>query len=109
MTAMQMALAFQAAMIAVMFAQRMWGSTGVYTGATVLGLTDVDALTVSMSRQEASLATNVAAHAIVIGVLANTILKLAVATIVGRAAYRRRTAAGLAALAASIAVGLLVA
>jgi uncharacterized membrane protein (DUF4010 family) len=109
MTAMQMALAFQAAMIAVTFAQRLWGSTGVYTGATVLGLTDVDALTVSMSRQQASLATNVAAHAIVIGVLTNTILKLAVATIVGRAAYRRRTAVGLAALAASTAVGLLVA
>jgi uncharacterized membrane protein (DUF4010 family) len=109
MTAMQMALAFQAAMIAVTFAQRLWGSTGVYTGATILGLTDVDALTVSMSRQQASLATNVAAHAIVVGVLTNTILKLAVATIVGRAAYRRRTAVGLAALAASTAVGLLVA
>ncbi len=34
---------------------------------------------------------------------------LAVATTVGRAAYRRRTAAGLAALAASTAVGLLFA
>jgi uncharacterized membrane protein (DUF4010 family) len=109
MTAMQMALAFQAAMLAVLFAQRIWGNTGVYAGATILGLTDVDALTVSMSRQQASLATSVAAHAIVIGVLTNTILKLAVATIVGRSAYRRRTAAGLVALAASTAVGLLVA
>lgn len=109
MTAIQMALAFQAAMLAVIFAQRLWGSTGVYTGATILGLTDVDALTVSMSRQEASLATTVAAHAIAIGILTNTVLKLAVATIVGRAAYRRRTAAGLAALAASTAVGLLFA
>ncbi len=109
MTAIQMALAFQAAMLAVMFAQRLWGSTGVYTGATVLGLTDVDALTVSMSRQEASLAATIAAHAIAIGILANTMLKLAVATTVGRAAYRRRTVAGLAALAASTALGLLVA
>ena len=109
MTAIQMAVAFQAAMIAVMFTQRLWGNTGVYSGATILGLTDVDALTVSMSRQEAGLATNVAAHAVAIGVLANTILKLAVATTVGRAAYRRRTAAGLAALAASTAVGILVA
>jgi uncharacterized membrane protein (DUF4010 family) len=109
MTAIQMAVAFQAAMLAVMFTQRLWGNTGVYSGAAILGLTDVDALTVSMSRQEASLATNVAAHAIAIGVLTNTILKLAVATTVGRAAYRRRTAAGLAALAASTAVGILVA
>jgi len=109
MTAIQMALAFQAAMLAVMFARQLWGSTGVYTGATILGLTDVDALTVSMSRQETSLATTVAAHAIAIGILTNTILKLAVATSIGRAAYRRRTAAGLAALAASTAVGLLFA
>jgi uncharacterized membrane protein (DUF4010 family) len=109
MTAIQMAIAFQAAMLAVMFTQRLWGSTGVYSGAAILGLTDVDALTVSMSRQEASLATTVGAHAIGIGVLANTILKLAVATTVGRAAYRRRTAAGLAALAASTAIGLLFA
>jgi uncharacterized membrane protein (DUF4010 family) len=109
MTAIQMAIAFQAAMLAVMFTQRLWGSTGVYSGAAILGLTDVDALTVSMSRQEASLATTVGAHAIAIGVLANTILKLAVATTVGRAAYRRRTAAGLAALAASTAIGLLFA
>jgi uncharacterized membrane protein (DUF4010 family) len=109
MTAIQMAIAFQAAMLGVLFTQRLWGSTGVYSGAAILGLTDVDALTVSMSRQEASLAATVGAHAIAIGILANTILKLAVATTVGRAAYRRRTAAGLAALAASTAVGLLFA
>lgn len=109
MTAIPMAVVFQAAMLGVMFAQRLWGSTGVYGGATVLGLTDVDALTVSMSRQGASLTTAVAAHAIAIGILANTILKLAVAAIVGRSAYRRRTAAGLGALAASTAVGLLFA
>ena len=107
--AIQMALAFQVAMIAVTFARRLWGDVGVYSSATVLGITDVDALTVSMSRQDANLTTSIAARAIALGILSNTLLKLAVAAAVGRATYRRRAAAGLAALAASTALGLLFA
>jgi uncharacterized membrane protein (DUF4010 family) len=108
-TAIQMAIAFQAAMVVVTLVQRHWGSVGVFASATVLGLTDVDALTVSMSRQEASLAATIAARAIAIGILTNTLMKLALALGIGRATYRRRVAAGLLALVASSAVGLLIA
>jgi len=107
--ALQMAAVFQIAMIAVAFARRLWGNVGVYSSATVLGLTDVDALTLSMSRQEADLAAVVAARAIALGILSNTLLKLAVAAAIGRATYRKRAATGLAALAASTALGLLFA
>lgn len=107
--AIQLAVAFQIAMIAVAVARRYWGDTGVYTGATVLGLTDVDALTVSMSRREANLEVRMAARAITIGVFANTIVKLALALIVGRHTFRRRAATSLAVLAGASAVGVLLA
>jgi uncharacterized membrane protein (DUF4010 family) len=108
-TAIEMAIAFQAAMVVVALVQRYWGSAGVYASATVLGLTDVDALTVSMSRQEASVVAAIAARAIAIGILVNTLMKLALAVGLGRATYRRRAATGLLALAASSALGLLIA
>lgn len=107
--AVQLAVAFQIAMIAVALGQRYWGDTGVYTGATVLGLTDVDALTVSMSRPEAHLDVSMAARAITIGVLSNTIVKLGLALALGRHAFRRRTATGLALVAGASAVGVLLA
>jgi uncharacterized membrane protein (DUF4010 family) len=106
--AIRMAIAFQVAMLLISFVQRAWGTAGVYTTAGVLGFTDVDALTVSMSRPEASLATATAAHAIAIGILANTLLKLTVAVVLGRLTFRRRAAIGLASLAIGSAAGLLL-
>jgi uncharacterized membrane protein (DUF4010 family) len=71
--ALQMAAIFQVVLILVRAAQARWGTSGVLTTAAVLGLTDVDALTLSMARGLASLET--AALAIAVGVLANTVLK----------------------------------
>ena len=57
--------------------------------AAVLGLTDVDALTVSMARGVAqTVSLDTAALAIAIGVLANTALKMGVALLFGAAAFR---------------------
>jgi uncharacterized membrane protein (DUF4010 family) len=106
--AIRMAIAFQVAMLLISFVQRVWGTAGVYSTAGVLGLTDVDALTVSMSRPQASLAVATAAHAIAIGILANTLLKLMVAVVLGRLTFRRRAAIGLASLAIGSAAGLLL-
>ena len=105
--AIQMAVAFQVAMIAIAFVQKRWGTPGIYTTAALLGLTDVDALTVSMSRREAALAVTTAAHAIAIGILSNTFLKLTVVGVLGRSTFRRRAGLGLVALAAASAMGLL--
>jgi uncharacterized membrane protein (DUF4010 family) len=79
----------------------------VLTTAAALGLTDVDALTVSMSRHEAGLDATLAARAIVVGILANTLLKLGISVLVGRATYRRRAVTGLVALAAGATASLL--
>ena len=107
--AIQLAVAFQIAMIAVAVGHRYWGDMGVYTGATVLGLTDVDALTVSMSRPEANLEVRMAARAITIGIMSNTIFKLGLALILGRRSFRRRAATSLAVVAGASAVGVLLA
>ena len=95
-------------MVVITLVQRAWGTAGVYTTAAILGLTDMDALTVAMSRPEASLQVNTAARAIAIGILLNTLLKLALAVGLGRLTFRRRAAVGLVSLAAASAVGLLI-
>ncbi|HEX8941672.1 MAG TPA: DUF4010 domain-containing protein [Gemmatimonadaceae bacterium] len=107
--ALRMGVAFQVAMVLITLVQRAWGTTGVYTTAAVLGLTDMDALTVSMSRPESNVASGTAARAIAIGILMNTFLKLTLAVGLGRLTFRRRAAVGLVSLAAASAVGLLIA
>ena len=87
--ALQMALLFQVVMVAVHVAREVWGHAGVVTSAAVLGLTDVDALTISMARSVAEPESlQFAAAAIAIGILANTVLKLAVVLVFGEARFR---------------------
>lgn len=82
--ALQMAAVFQVVQMAVHAAGNFWGSSGVFTSAAILGLTDVDALTISMSRGVADTASpEVAATAIAIGVLSNTAMKLGLAVTIG--------------------------
>jgi uncharacterized membrane protein (DUF4010 family) len=87
--ALQMALLFQAVLMAVYLVQHWWGQSGVFTSAAVLGLTDVDALTMSMARGMAQTASPaVAAIAIAVGVLANTAMKLGLAVFLGSRGFR---------------------
>jgi uncharacterized membrane protein (DUF4010 family) len=87
--ALQMAVLFQAVLMAVPLVSGVWGQTGVLTSAAVLGLTDVDALTVSMARGVAATASpEVAAAAIAVGVLANTAMKLGLALLLGAPRFR---------------------
>ena len=106
-TSLQMVLAFQVVLFAIAWVQRAVGTTGVLLSATLLGLTDVDALTVSMTRYGTDAANvRVAAAAIGIGVLSNTMLKLALVVSIGGPRFRGRAAVGLLALAAAAGVGI---
>jgi uncharacterized membrane protein (DUF4010 family) len=96
--AIRMALLFQLAMTAIDYVRSVWTTPGLYATAAALGLTDVDALTVAMSRPIEPLDPMVAARAIAIGILANTAFKLGLATTFGAPAFRRRAGRGLAAL-----------
>lgn len=88
--ALQMAVIFQAVLMLVWIAGRYWGDRGIVGTATVLGLTDVDALTISMARRVApDTSFETAALAIAVGVLSNTLLKLTVVLFFGSPAFRR--------------------
>jgi uncharacterized membrane protein (DUF4010 family) len=87
--ALQMAVLFQIVLMAVDVAREWWGASGVISTATVLGLTDVDALTLSMARSVAhTVSPTVAATAIAVGVLANTGMKLALTMFLGTTRFR---------------------
>lgn len=105
--AIQMALAFQVVLLGIAWVQNNAGTTGVLMTAAVLGLTDVDALTLSMSRLGADAALrNLAAMAIAVGVLANTMLKLTLTLVLGSRPFQGRASVGLVALAVASGVGL---
>ena len=101
-----MAAAFQLVLLLIPVVQRTWGSAGVVGSAAVLGLTDMDALTYSMSRLGSAGAAELAARAIAVGLLANTALKLMLVLSLGSPAFRRAAAPGLFALGAATAAGL---
>ncbi len=105
--AIRMAVAFQATMAVIALVSRSWGSTGLYATAALLGLTDVDALTISMSRPEAAVLADIAARAIALGIVVNTLFRTGVALVLGRPGYRRQAVGGLLGLAAGGAAGIL--
>jgi uncharacterized membrane protein (DUF4010 family) len=79
------------------YAHRWFGEGGLVASAVLTGLTDVDALTASMALQaRANLDPATAAAAIATGVAANTLMKLGIALVVGRGAFRRHTVTALA-------------
>jgi uncharacterized membrane protein (DUF4010 family) len=101
--ALQMAVVFQGVLMVVHVARDVWGASGVFTSAALLGLTDVDALILSMTRNAQNVAPTAAAAAIAIGVLTNTGVKLGLALFFG--SRRFRTIAGGALLLLLVALG----
>lgn len=106
-SSLKMALAFQVVLIALAFVQTRMGEAGVLASAAALGLTDVDALTYAMTRLAAApeLVT-LGAQGVAVGILANTVLKAAMATVVGRGGFRRNAGGGLVLLAGASAAGV---
>jgi len=107
--ALQMAVLFQVVLILVGLARDAFGATGLVVSGALLGLTDVDAVTVSMAQMIAG-GTDAAeaAEALAVAILANTALKLGLAVFVGRGRFRLVTAAGLIAMGVAIVASLLI-
>jgi uncharacterized membrane protein (DUF4010 family) len=100
--ALQMAFLFQLVLFAVHAIRERFGESALVASGFVVGLTDVDALTISMAKSaQAGTALPIAAQAIAVGALANTLLKLAAALVIGHPAFGRPAALGLGALAAA--------
>ena len=107
--ALQMALTFQVVLFAVSWMRRIFGNPGLLVSGAILGLTDVDALTISMTRSAAEgITPGVAAQAIAIGILANTLLKLTLAAVLGTPLFRRLTGLVLAAMALAIGMSIVL-
>jgi uncharacterized membrane protein (DUF4010 family) len=105
--ALQMAVLFQVVLLVVHVARESWGTSGVFTTAAILGLTDVDALTVSMTRDVAeTVSPAIAATAIAVGVLANTGMKLGLALSFGSRRFRTIAGGALALMLVSLGAAL---
>jgi uncharacterized membrane protein (DUF4010 family) len=105
--AMQMALLFALVLWVLDAVSERFGASGVLGGAALLALTDLDALTYSVSQLASDgLATAAAVRALLVGMLANTVFKGALAVAIGRRAFRRIAGLGLAAYAVAFAAGL---
>jgi uncharacterized membrane protein (DUF4010 family) len=104
-----MAVTFQLVLLAVQFVRRSFGDVGLLVSGAVLGLTDVDALTLSMAREASGgIDPRLAARAITLGILANCGLKTALALGLGTKAFRRFTATALAAMIVALVVSLMI-
>ena len=102
-----MAALFQIMLTASWLARSWWGHPGVLISGAVMGLTDVDALTFSMTRAVSDgVATSTAAAGLAIGIVANTALKLIVALTLGSVEFKR--AAGLRLAGIGVAAALVI-
>jgi uncharacterized membrane protein (DUF4010 family) len=106
--ALQMALLFQVVLFGVHFMQDRFGDAGLLVSAAVLGLTDMDALTISMARSTtAGAPLEIAAQAIAIGVISNGVLKTLLAVTLGRGKFRLEAGGGLLAMTIALVASLL--
>jgi len=109
LSAVEMALLFQVVLFGVYYMRQWVGDTGLLVSGFVLGLTDVDALTLSMARSVGSLTTiDAACRAIVMGIVANSIMKAVIAGVIGRRRFAWQTGGSLVAMAAAGAAALML-
>ncbi len=107
--AIEMAALFQVVLFAVYYARDTIGENGLMASGFLLGLTDMDALTLSMTRSVATgTSIDAAARAITVGVVANSIMKGGIAVVVGTPRFKWHAGAALAAMAAAGAVVLMM-
>jgi len=105
-SSLQMAVAFQFAISLLSVVRTHWGTPGLYAGTMILGLTDVDALTVSTA--QSGVTAGIGAQAIMIGIITNTLLKAALSAVLGDRQLRVIVVPTLLAMAIGSAAVLLV-
>jgi uncharacterized membrane protein (DUF4010 family) len=104
--ALQMAALFQVVLFLVSAAGKAFGDSGLLFSGAVLGLTDVDALTLAMTTTSVGGAPAIAAKAIAVGIIANCLMKAALAIGLGTPEYRRIISGLLAAMAGVIGIAI---
>jgi uncharacterized membrane protein (DUF4010 family) len=108
--ALQMAVTFQVVLLAVNLARGWFGTAGLLASGAVLGITDVDALTISMAKSaSAGVDPRVAAQAIAAGILVNCVMKTVLAVAFGNRRFSRSAGPAIAAMGVAIGVAMAVA
>jgi uncharacterized membrane protein (DUF4010 family) len=88
-SAIKFAAVFAAVLLAVKITQAHAPEAGLYAVAALAGTTDVDAMTLSMAQYARTGDAQVAAHAITIAVLSNTVVKTGMVVVLGHPSLRR--------------------
>lgn len=101
--ALQMAALFQAVLFVVTLVRGAFGDSGLLVTGAVLGTTDMDALMISMAKEAAAgLDPAIAAQAIAIGIVSNSVMKAAIAAALGTREFATRTGGALAVMALAL-------
>lgn len=87
--AIKFGLLFAAVLLMVKLAQLYFPGGGIYVLATLAGLTDVDAITLSMAEYARANSVSMAATAITLAALSNTVVKAGMVASLGGGALRR--------------------
>ena len=107
--AVKFAVLFAAITLLVDRAQAWMPRAGVYVASAIAGLTDVDAITLSMSQRARQGQTTIAVNAIAIAVLSNTLVKSGIVVWLGGATLKRRVLPTALVIAAGAVVVLVLA
>lgn len=82
-------------LLIVSYANDQFGNKGIYFSSTIAGLTDIDAITISVSKIAGdSIALFTAMNAIVLATISNTVVKLGIALWAGSANLRKEVLIG---------------
>ena len=106
--ALQMTALFQIVLLVILVVQARWGATAMVATSAFVGLTDLDALTLSLARSAAGADIPAATLALLAGIVSNTLLKGAVALVIGRGTFRIVTTLALVAMAAAVVLPLVL-
>jgi uncharacterized membrane protein (DUF4010 family) len=107
--ALRMAVTFQIVLFGVTLVRQWFGTTGLLASGAFLGVTDVDALTISMTKSATTgVDPHIAAEAIAVGILVNCVMKTALALALGTRKFGRWAGPAIAAMGVAIAVSIAV-
>ena len=105
-SSLKMAAVFQCVFYVVHWLSELWGDKGMVVSGAIVGFTDVDALVLSMARGVYGATMKIASLALVVGILSNTVLKLAIVLAIGRGRYRWLATGGLTLISVALVISI---
>ena len=90
----------------VVYAQQRFGDEGMYAASAIAGLTDMDAIALSLARTTGgNNGSALAGSAILLAALSNTLVKYALVLVAGTRALKKAVLPGFAALVVALIIG----